>query len=54
LPAWRSLRPAERGWLLVAWGAAIRDRADGLVTAECAETGKPDWSARIEITGAAE
>jgi aldehyde dehydrogenase (NAD+) len=51
--AWRSQRPGQRGRLLVSLGAAIRDRAAEFVELECAETGKPTWSAQLEIEGAA-
>jgi aldehyde dehydrogenase (NAD+) len=52
-PSWRRLRPAERAALLTKLAAAIRSRAAEFVELESAETGKPLWSAQLEIEGAA-
>lgn len=41
LPAWRAMRPAERGRILVEIGRALRDSVDTLGRIESAETGKP-------------
>ena len=41
LPAWRAMRPAERGRILVEIGRAVRDSVGTLGRIESAETGKP-------------
>ncbi|MCO4864850.1 aldehyde dehydrogenase family protein [Cupriavidus sp. WGlv3] len=41
LPAWRAMRPAERGRILVEIGRAVRNSIDTLGGIESAETGKP-------------
>ncbi|MGD6741839.1 aldehyde dehydrogenase family protein [Streptomyces sp. BH106] len=52
-PGWRARPPMERGRLLIALGAALRERAEEFIALESAETGKPDWQARLEVEGAA-
>ncbi|WP_395106184.1 aldehyde dehydrogenase family protein [Actinomadura sp. SCN-SB] len=52
-PGWRARRPVERGRLLSALAAALRERVAEFAAMESAETGKPDWQARLEIEGSA-
>ncbi|MDX2600301.1 aldehyde dehydrogenase family protein [Streptomyces caniscabiei] len=51
--AWRRQKPIERGRLLLKLAHAIVEHTDELARLEAAETGKPDWQARLEIAGAA-
>lgn len=50
---WRPLRPRDRGRVLAACAAAIRDRAGDLARAETVDTGKPLSQARGDVEGAA-
>ncbi len=50
---WRDRKPIERGRILYAIAAAIRDEAERLADLEAAEGGKIRWMAPFEIEGAA-
>jgi aldehyde dehydrogenase (NAD+) len=50
---WRAAKPIERGRILLAIAAAIRESAAELADLECAETGKPRAAAVPEIESAA-
>jgi aldehyde dehydrogenase (NAD+) len=52
-PGWRASKPIERGRILLAIAAAIRECAGELIDLECAETGKPRNAAAPEIESAA-
>jgi aldehyde dehydrogenase (NAD+) len=53
LPAWRTLRPIERGRVLLALAKAVRDNASMLAELEIVEAGKPAFQAPFEIEAAA-
>jgi aldehyde dehydrogenase (NAD+) len=53
LPAWRSLKPLERGRLLAKVGVALLTELDRLAALEARNTGKPGWIARSDIIGTA-
>lgn len=53
-PAWRARRPIERGRILLAIAAKIREKAAELSALERMETGKPSWQAPFEIEIAAQ
>ena len=53
-PAWRALRPMERGRILVRIAAKIREKSAALSTMESTESGKPAWHSPIEIEIAAQ
>lgn len=53
-PAWRALRPIERGRILMAIARTIRERASELAQIEQSETGKPVWQAPMEVESAAQ
>jgi aldehyde dehydrogenase (NAD+) len=52
--AWRNRRPIERGRILLAIAAKIRQNSDHLSAMERSETGKPAWQAPMEIEIAAQ
>lgn len=51
---WRARRPIERGRILLAVAAKIREHSAELSSIESTETGKPSWQAPIEIEVAAQ
>src|SRR5882757_11208559 len=53
-PAWRALRPMERGRILLRIAGKIREKSSALATMESAESGKPAWHSPIEIEIAAQ
>ena len=53
-PAWRALRPMERGRVLLRIAAKIREKSVELSAMESTESGKPPWHAPIEIEIAAQ
>jgi aldehyde dehydrogenase (NAD+) len=53
-PAWRALRPMERGRILLRIAAKIREKSAALAIMESAESGKPVWHSPIEIEIAAQ
>lgn len=53
-PAWRDLRPIERGRILMAIAAKIRERRHELAQIEQDETGRPSWHALAEMEVAAQ
>jgi aldehyde dehydrogenase (NAD+) len=53
-PAWRALRPMERGRILLRIAAKIREKSAELSTMESTESGKPAWHSPIEIEIAAQ
>ncbi|MEV4235237.1 aldehyde dehydrogenase family protein [Nocardia sp. NPDC049737] len=53
LPGWRFRKPGERGRILAAIAAGLRDESARLAELESAESGKPDWQTPIEIEGVA-
>ena len=54
LPSWRDQKPIERGRILGAMAAKIREKSAELVDIERLETGKPGFLASIEIDIAAQ
>jgi aldehyde dehydrogenase (NAD+) len=54
LPAWRDRKPIERGRILGAIAAKIRERQADLAAIERAETGKPAWQGPFEVEAAAQ
>jgi len=50
---WGATAPAERGRVLLALAAAVRERADELAELESLDTGKPLGQARTDVAGAA-
>lgn len=54
LPAWRSRRPVERGRILMAIAAKLRENATELARIESIETGKPGWQSPVEVEIAAQ
>jgi len=53
LPAWRVRKPIERGRILLAIAAAIRENASMLAELEIAEAGKPAFQVPFEVEAAA-
>ncbi|MEQ9434284.1 aldehyde dehydrogenase family protein [Hyphomonas sp.] len=53
-PAWRALKPVERGRILLEIAGKIRENAEHLSELEAAETGKPAWQPGLEIDVAAQ
>ncbi len=52
--AWRARRPIERGRIMLALAAKIREQSAALSEIERRETGKPPWQAAAEIEVAAQ
>ena len=52
-PAWRALRPVERGRILAKIAQLIREQADMFVMVEQRETGKPRLQAASDVETAA-
>jgi acyl-CoA reductase-like NAD-dependent aldehyde dehydrogenase len=52
-PSWAGRSAIDRARVLSAVGAAVRAELDAFVAAECAETGKPAATARIELEASA-
>jgi aldehyde dehydrogenase (NAD+) len=52
--AWRNRRPIERGRIMLAIAAKIRERAADIAALERLETGKPAWQAPFEVETAAQ
>ena len=52
--AWRRVASSSRGRLLLDLASEIRRNADHLVALECADTGKPEMTARVEVEGSAQ
>jgi aldehyde dehydrogenase (NAD+) len=53
-PAWRNRRPIERGRILLAIAAKIREKAAELARIESGQTGKPGWQSPLEVEVAAQ
>lgn len=53
-PAWRDRRPIERGRILLAIAAKIREKAAHLAAIESRHTGKPAWQSPLEVEVAAQ
>jgi delta 1-pyrroline-5-carboxylate dehydrogenase len=53
-PAWRDRRPIERGRILNAIAAKIREKAAHLAAIESRQTGKPAWQSPLEVEVAAQ
>ena len=53
-PEWRDRKPIERGRVLLAIAAKIREKSEELSAMESAETGKPLWQSPLEIELAAQ
>jgi aldehyde dehydrogenase (NAD+) len=53
-PAWRALRPIERGRIMLALARKMREQAQRLAEIERLETGKPLAQALVELEGAAQ
>lgn len=51
---WWNRRPIERGRVLAAIAARLREEVAGLAELESAETGKPAWQSPLEVEGAAD
>lgn len=54
LPAWRNMKPIERGRILLTIASKLREHSDMLATLEKGETGKPIWQPGLEIEIAAQ
>ncbi|WP_405910275.1 MULTISPECIES: aldehyde dehydrogenase family protein [unclassified Streptomyces] len=50
---WWNRQPIERGRVLTAIAARLREEVAGLAELESAETGKPAWQSPLEVEGAA-
>lgn len=50
---WWNRQPIERGRVLAAIAARLREEVAGLAELESAETGKPAWQSPLEVEGAA-
>lgn len=53
-PAWRDLKPIERGRILLEIARKIRAHSENLAKLEAGETGKPAWQPGLEIEVAAQ